>query len=141
MFEAKIEKSKSCWLWLGTIDAKGYAINPPLPLKKKYKTGRCHRISFMLAGKKIPPGRVIDHVCKIRCCVNPHHLRAVTVAQNSNFNSDGITAKNMAKTHCVRGHEFIGNNFRIRMDSGARVCRLCANETMRKRRLIKYDHH
>lgn len=43
-----------------------------------------HRIAYALAHDgEIPDGKMIDHACHVRHCVNPMHLRAVTNKQNS----------------------------------------------------------
>lgn len=41
-----------------------------------------HRYSWELAYGEIPPHKVIDHLCHVRSCVNPDHLRIATHTQN-----------------------------------------------------------
>ena len=41
-----------------------------------------HRVAYEIAYGPIPQGMQVDHICHIRRCVNPSHLRLVTAAQN-----------------------------------------------------------
>lgn len=72
-FLAKIDKTGECWMWLGSKTAAGYGA---------YNDKYAHRISFEMEHGPIEPGLVIDHMCHTRACVNPAHLRAVTIKQN-----------------------------------------------------------
>jgi hypothetical protein len=66
-----------CWEWLGRRQDNGYG-------KKQFngRTVLAHRWLWIQLFGKIPDGLVIDHVCQNRGCVNPHHLRVVTQAEN-----------------------------------------------------------
>jgi hypothetical protein len=64
----------------------------------------------------------LDHLCRVRGCVNPDHLEVVTGATNTlrGISSPAINAR---KTHCRRGHEFTPENTYI--DRGSRRCKAC----------------
>lgn len=76
-FWAKVDKSSSCWLWTAS-KVNGYG--------SVFLRGRArlaHRIAWTDAGNTIPDGKVLDHQCFNRACVNPAHLVVVTRGQNN----------------------------------------------------------
>jgi hypothetical protein len=73
------EPNTGCWLWMGTVERRcGY---PQI----WYEGTNClaHRIAYELYVGPIPDGLVLDHLCRVRSCVNPKHLEAVTAAVNN----------------------------------------------------------
>ena len=46
------------------------------------KTRFAHIVAYEVAKGPIPHGMEIDHKCRMRCCVNPDHLEAVTGSIN-----------------------------------------------------------
>lgn len=72
-FEAKVNRSGECWLWLGYINDKGYG-----SFSVEGKPKRAHRVSYELFVGEIPEGLELDHLCHTNACVNPKHLEAVT---------------------------------------------------------------
>lgn len=126
----KVNQETECWEWTLFLDRDGYgdfSIN-----RGHYKA---HRISYDLFVKKLTPGLVIDHLCKNRKCCNPDHLREVTVTVNSLDNSDGYSAINIRKTHCVNGHEFTPENtYKRNRENGGRQCRQCVFNRIYKKR-------
>lgn len=75
-FFRKIRVTRSgCWLWKGCIDDDGYGrfwVGPGVGQKL------AHRVSVVLAGDKIQPGRDVHHRCKRRHCVCPVHCRQLS---------------------------------------------------------------
>jgi hypothetical protein len=106
-----------CWLWTGTL-SRGYG---HVKLHGEPKT-TAHRAVYQYLVGPIPDGLVLDHLCRVRNCVNPDHLEPITVAENVR-RGFGPTALAARKTHCKRGHEFTPEN--TYMQSKGRECRTC----------------
>lgn len=66
-----------CWLWIASWDKEGYGMDG-----YRGRSIRAHRLSYQFFKGDIPEGLVIDHLCRIKNCVNPDHLEAVTRAEN-----------------------------------------------------------
>jgi hypothetical protein len=75
----------------------------------------------------------LHHTCKNRSCVNPHHLQPLSRREHVLITEGTWGAKNSAKTHCPQGHAYDEANTYVN-PRGARVCRTCQRETMRRRR-------
>lgn len=79
-----------CWLWGGATNESrgGYGLFK-MPAKLEY----VHRISYREAYGEIPDGMCIDHQCRMTCCVNPEHLEAITLAENTRRGSTRRAAR------------------------------------------------
>lgn len=121
-FWAKIEITETCWLWKGSLSRGGYGYLH----KRKNWGGRyrlAHRFAYELIVGAIPDGLVLDHLCRVRNCVNPAHLEPVTSWENTLRGKKVGSAANALKTHCVNGHEFdLLNTYHT---GGQRECKTC----------------
>jgi hypothetical protein len=123
------EPNSGCWLWSGNVEG-GYGKISPGP--KKVGAQWAHRASYVFyTGKQIPDGSVIDHKCRVPCCVNPNHLRVVTQKENLDFSETALPTLNKKKTNCPKGHEYSGDNLYVDR-TGRRHCRVC-RETSRQK--------
>lgn len=113
-----------CWIWKKpsgsgygrlSLGAEG--------VERKSKYVQAHRWSYEWYVGPIPEGFDIDHLCRVRACVNPDHLEAVTHRENV-LRGIGPSAIHAAQTHCIHGHEFTPENTKIRSDGGRR-CLAC----------------
>lgn len=137
-FSSQITKrDDGCWEWTGYRTCHGYG---QMHMGGKGgRSARVHRIAYILWRGPIPGSHELDHACHTRdescaggrtCthrrCVNPDHLEPVSQRDNV-LRSRSFVAKNAAKTHCYRGHEFTDENT-YRYSDGRRQCRICMRE-------------
>jgi hypothetical protein len=121
------EPNTGCWLWGGAITNRGYAT---LSIHKK--TYSAHRFSYELLRSQIPNGLILDHLCRVRWCVNPDHLECVTYQINV-LRGVGFAAFNRHKKCCPKGHEYSIGNTRLYVRNGrtARHCLTCEQTRIR----------
>lgn len=103
-----------CMLWMALLRPNGYpnfAVNG-LPES-------AHRWIYKRLRGPIPEGMELDHLCRIRHCVNPDHLQPVT--RKENVRRGNVMVR---KTHCIRGHLYTEENTMWRAH-GVRACREC----------------
>ncbi len=120
------DRSGTCWLWSKSLDRYGYG-----EIKISGRRHLAHRFTYELLVGPIPRGMVLDHLCRIRRCVNPDHLEPVTNRENL-LRGEGFAAKNTAKSHCPQGHPYDETNTIIR-PCGSRRCRACHNASTNRR--------
>ena len=129
-FLKKVNKTKTCWLWTGSVDGKGYGcfrVNGVLV--------KCHRWIYEYYVAMIPPDMTVHHKCYTRHCVNPAHLLVLSNKDNI-LDGSGICAKNKRKIYCKRRHKFSLENTYRRPDGG-RECKICRYRHRRKHYLEK----
>jgi hypothetical protein len=116
-FWAKVKKTDTCWLWTAARFRGGYG-----QFRMDRKIVSAHRIAYALVKGPIPEGLHIDHICRVRHCVNPDHLEAVTKRVNTlrGISPIAIAAR---KTHCPQGHAY--NDENTNLYQGRRYCRPC----------------
>lgn len=75
----------------------------------------------------IPSGMVVDHLCRVRSCVNPDHMEVVSRGENV-LRGVGISARNKSKDRCPKGHPYNGVK-----KNGNRFCNTCVQAMARAR--------
>jgi hypothetical protein len=115
-----------CWLWALGLDSVGYAqtrIGSPDGRKLM-----AHRVAYEALVGPIR-GLELDHLCRVRHCVNPAHLEPVDHLTNMSRGAHAM------KTRCPWGHEYSVANTRIyTWPDGhvGRFCRACHLEQTRE---------
>ena len=131
-FQSKVFKTSRCWLWTGALTSmkpfKGYGI-----FWNKGKKRLAHRFSYERAIGPIPDGLDIDHLCRVRCCVNPEHLEPVTRLENI-LRGEGLNRP--PATKCRKGHKYTDASTYVYPD-GRRACRICRRAAEIARGVIK----
>jgi len=121
-FWAKVDKTETCWLWMGgRNNGYGYFRLGGTGGPRAY----AHRFAYEQLIGPVPDGLQLDHLCRVRHCVNPAHLEPVTSRENC-LRGESLQAANAQKTHCPKGHLYDAANTWITAE-GWRACRTCQN--------------
>ena len=91
-FWAKVLKTETCWIWVGSRSAKGYG-----QISRTRKEGpiQAHRVALeWKLGRPIREGMFSLHHCDNPPCVRDEHLYEGTAAQNS---EDMVTRERSTK--------------------------------------------
>lgn len=124
-FWAKIQVTQDgCWEWTAYRDKDGYGSYRLGAANSKH--WRVHRLTYSTFVRELAPGEQIDHLCRNRSCCNPQHLEPVSLRENVDRGENYVSI-NRKKTHCPQGHEYAGDNLRIKVSKGVqrRICRAC----------------
>lgn len=129
-FWAKIDRSggdDSCWFWTASRTPKGYG-----QIRVRQEQWTAHRMMWFITHGSLPSWpMVIDHICKVKHCVNPSHLRVLHTTDNIlRSNEPRIVAHR--KNQCTKGHSYTPENTYV-APSGNRRCRICLREKDRRR--------
>jgi hypothetical protein len=123
-FWAKVEKSETCWLWIGAENGRGYG--------RFSIDGRlvyAHRWSYEMNAGPIPAGLVVDHLCREPRCVRVEHLELVPQGENTargplGFKFDGT---------CRSGRHNIADPAAVYVQpNGKQRCRACHYENNKR---------
>ena len=115
------ESGGGCWSWTGYLNF-GYG-----RFRLQGKHWRAHRLAYSITVGRIPDGKVTDHLCRNRSCVNPEHLEIVDSRTNT-LRGESPIAKQARQTHCKRGHELSEGNL-YPTKTGYRMCRACESRS------------
>lgn len=121
----RLNEETGCWEWTASrFSATGYGqfyVGPGLGSTVAHKWGYEHFIG------SVPAGLELDHLCRVRFCVNPEHLEPVTRQENLARSPLG----HAAKTHCPQGHPYDEANTGQKGGKWRR-CRICHAAEERK---------
>lgn len=76
-FWSYVTVTEYCWIWLGGKDGSGYG-----SFWDGERNVKAHTYAYKLLIGPIPDGKVCDHLCNNRWCVNPYHIHIVTIHEN-----------------------------------------------------------
>ena len=118
----RVEES-GCWVWTGAKNSGGYGT-----VNVAGRTCRAHRFAFEFCRGPIAGDLSLDHLCRIKACVNPDHLEPVTHQENMRRHFATVT-------HCVHGHLYDSGNTRFKKTRGykQRACLRCERQAARER--------
>jgi len=113
------EPNAGCWLWSGSLRSGYGQVN-----RNSWPSPRpAHRVVYELTVGPIPDGLVLDHLCRVRSCCNPSHLRVVTHRENLlALGSQSPAKTNSDKRACHRGHTLVDAYL---SKTNMRHCRQC----------------
>lgn len=133
-----INSESGCWLWTDYLDDDGYG-----QFKVSGKTLRAHRWIYSEYYNGIDSELVIDHLCRVRRCVNPEHMELVTTQENS-ARGNGSRRYFQNLGHCTHGHEYVDGSYFI-LGDGSWRCRDCSNAAWRrwyrKKNMVSPDNY
>ena len=130
-----VSQPKACWLWNGFIHPTGYGTFRVSPTRVAYT----HRIAYQLFHGAVPDGLEIDHLCRVRHCVNPAHMQVVTPSMNVRRGTSPA-AQNAVKTHCPKGHPLSGANLYLKPRGNGKVARVCLACRRYYQRILNYKY-
>jgi len=128
---------KGCWLW-DKPTTTGYG---------GFGKTSAHRWLWTQLFGALPRGIHLDHLCRVRACVNPFHMEPVTHSENIRRGLNGCiailsgsivrarevaNAKARAETHCRNGHAYDGTTIVKSTGLVTRFCRECARASWRR---------
>jgi hypothetical protein len=128
-FWSTVDKDGSgdCWLWNGVVSSTGYGVFS-LHEERVY----AHRYAYEASVGPIPEGKELDHLCRVRRCVNPSHLEPVSRLVNI-LRGESRQAICRRTGRCSKGHLLEGANaYTIPTRPNSIICRTCKIEANRR---------
>lgn len=127
-FAEKTRQADSgCIEWTGHLAGGGYG-----RFWFEGKNALAHRWIYERCVGPIPDGLQLDHLCRVRHCVNPDHLEPVTASENvrRGLAPRAAAARGRSITHCPAGHPYTAEN--TYTNRGGRACLICKRSKARE---------
>jgi hypothetical protein len=105
------EPNTGCWFWTGAL-REGYGLYSER-VNGKTRSQNAHRAVYRALVGEIPSALQLDHLCRVRCCVNPDHLEPVTQRENI-LRGQGVAAEHAKRTTCKNGHQLVWDGWQRR---------------------------
>lgn len=124
-----------CWLWQASKFKGGYGQQ-----WWSDKNNYAHRVAWRLTHGAFPSADLeLDHLCRVRHCVNPSHLEPVSKMENVK-RTTFLTAANPRnrlgeRETCAKGHRYDENDnlrWAVKGQVRYRTCRTCRNDVARR---------
>lgn len=118
-----------CIIWTGALNSNGYG-----RFSVDCVSQLAHRVAYQHAHGPIPEGLTIDHLCRVKRCVNPDHLEAVTGIENTRR-----AAQQDRPTECAKGHPYTPENTGTKRRAGGgqqmfcKTCQAAATKAWRQK--------
>lgn len=113
--------SAACWIWTGHIDTQQRYGR----FTVQRKTWNAHQWAYLRYVGPVSSGLELDHLCRVRHCVNWNHLEPVPHLVNA-MRGEAPTVVLSRLGVCARGHEASDQNVYRRRSTGRIVyCRPC----------------
>ena len=127
----KIRVTDTCWIWVASKDSSGYG-----HCSVNGKIRPAHRVCYELIYGGVSRDLDLDHLCRVKNCVNPDHLEPVTRSENTlRGKLPSILRERRARINtCPLGHPYDTENTYLRKDRPGRECKKCRTESARKYR-------
>lgn len=130
----KFINGSPCMPWPGALSKAGYGDFPnTTPNGPRHLPA--HRMVYENVVGPVPDGKILDHLCSNKSCVNPAHLEPVTVGENVRREFD-------RRESCRKGHKYVSGSHEegsyVDSRSGKtyrrRVCLVCLEQYELKRK-------
>ncbi len=115
------EPNTGCWLWMAGQNGKGYGVFKP---SRSRRNAYAHRYAYEQLVGPIAPGLEIDHLCRVRHCVNPAHLEPVPPVINQQRGNSPNQIINRSGA-CLRGHPWTPESTYYFPGGKKKRCRIC----------------
>ena len=110
-----------CLIYLGADNGNGYG-----QFRYNGRNGYAHRYAWERVHGPIADDLTVDHLCRVRRCVNVDHMELTDRLDNY---LRGVATR----TKCAKGHDYTPENLYVKRGRpGVRLCRICKEATTKR---------